>query len=156
MSAIVLTASASALRLAFHLGYFYHLFKCTRLVRLTCYLSMEGSYVCVITLTLLLSAVGLWSQRRLGFLVSLLALAGLGEVYRQWYLASLSTMEMYGAKTFSELPEQQQHLLPLYNATWWDLVVLAVAVTVFIWQVVMLKRILKPTKIVSGNQSAAE
>jgi hypothetical protein len=53
------------------------------------------------------------------------------------------------------MQDQQQHLLPLYNATWWDFVVLGVALIVFIWQVAMLKRVLKPTKIISENRSAA-
>lgn len=65
-------------------------------------------------------------------------------------------MEMYGAKTFLELPDQQQHLLPLNRATWWDIVVLGVALIVFIWEVVMLKRILKPSKTIFEKQSAKE
>lgn len=154
LGAVVLTASVSALRLTFHLGYHYHLFRCTRLVRLTCYLSMEGSYILVATFALILSAVGLWSRRVLGFLLSLLALALLGEVYRQWYLGTLSLMEMYGLRNFSQNPDQQQYLLPLEGAAWWDIVVLGVALIVLVWQVVMLKRVLKPVAIISENQPA--
>jgi hypothetical protein len=62
-------------------------------------------------------------------------------------------MEMYGARSFSEMQDQQQHLLPLLGASWWDVVVLAVALAVFIWQAVMLKRILKPVSPDSENQA---
>jgi len=117
---------------------------------------MEGSYILVVTFSLVLSAVGLWSQRLLGFLFSLLTLACLAGVYREWYVATLSIMQMYGAADFSQLQDQQQYLLPLEGATWWDIVVLGVALIIFFWQAVMLKRILKPVAIVSKNQPTGE
>jgi hypothetical protein len=36
-------------------------------------------------------------------------------------------MRLFEAKDFSEMPDQQQHLLTMLGATWWDIVVLAVA-----------------------------
>lgn len=156
-TAIVVTTSVSALRLAFHLGYFYHLFNCAPLLlRLTCFLTMEGSYILGVMIPLALSAIGLWSRRLVGFLLSLLALAGLAEIYREWYVATLSIMQMYGAPDFSQLQGQQQYLLPLNGANWWDIVVLGVALTVFIWQAVMLRRILKPIRVTSQNQHTPE
>lgn len=156
LMAVVLTASATALRLAFQLGYDYHLFGCTRLVPIDCFVSFRGSYFLGVTLALGLSAIGLWLRRVLGFLLSLIALTFLGTVYVAWYLGTLSSMEMFGVRDFSQNPEQAQYLLPLQGATWWDIVVLGVALLVFIWQAVMLRHILKPTKMVSENQTAAE
>lgn len=117
---------------------------------------MEGSFILTITFALVLSAVGLWFQRLLGFLVSLLALAWFLEIYVEWYLATRSLMQMYGAKTFSEMQDQQQYLAPLNGATWWDIVVFGVALAVFIWQVVMLRRVLKPIATISDHHSTRE
>ena len=80
---------------------------------------MEGSYILVATFALALSAVGLWSRRLVGFLLSLLALAWLVETNREWYAATLSQMRLFESKDFSEMPDQQQHLLTLLGATWW-------------------------------------
>ena len=155
-TAIVLTTGVSALRLAFNMGYYYHLFRCAPSLRLGCFLSMEGSYILGVTFALVLSAIGLWSRRLLGFLLSLIALAWLAEIYREWYVATLSIMQMGGVRDFSQLQDQQQYLLPLNGATWWDIVVLGVALIVFIWQAVMLKRILKPRAVVPESQPTAE
>lgn len=54
------------------------------------------------------------------------------------------------------MPDQQQYLLPLLGATWWDIVVLGVALIVLIWQVVMLKRIFKPVPVILEKKPAAE
>lgn len=138
------------------MGYYYHLFECTGPLPITCYLSMAGSYVMVVTLSLVLSAIGLWSRRLLGFLFSLISLAWIGETYREWYTATLYNMQIFGAREFFQLQGQQQYLLPLDHAAWWDIVVLGFALIVFIWQAVMLKRILKPLSTVSDNQSTAK
>lgn len=152
LTAILLTTGVSALRLTFNLGYYYNRFECTELWQITCYLSMAGSYVIVITASLVLSAIGLWSRRLLGFLFSLISLAWIGETYREWYTATLYNMQIFGAREFYQLQGQQQYLLPLDQAGWWDIVVLGVALIVFSWQAVMLKRILKPTAILSENR----
>src|SRR5688572_20067853 len=110
LTAMVLTAGLSALRLAFQLGYDYHLFSCASLARLNCFISFRGSYLLGVTFALMLSAVGLTSRRVVGFPFSLVALVFLGEVYREWYVGTLSLIEMYGARSFSEMPDQQQHL----------------------------------------------
>lgn len=110
----------------------------------------------VVTLSLVLSAIGLWSRRLLGFLFSLISLAWIGETYREWYTATLYNMQIFGAREFFQLQDQQQYLLPLDHAGWWDIVVLGVALIVFIWQAVMLKRILKPLSTVSENHPASK
>jgi len=142
--AMLLAAGVSSLRLAFHLGYTHQLLGCTALAHPHCYVNMEGSYFVGITATLWLSAVGLKSRRILGLIFSMLALAGTSAVYVQWYRGTLSTMQMYNAKFFHELPDQQQHLLTLNNASRWDVVVLGVVLIVFVWHLVELKRNMKP------------
>jgi hypothetical protein len=156
LTTIVFAASVSALRLAFNVGYFYHLFGCGPSLRPSCYLSFGGSNFLVVTFALVVSAVGLWSRRSIGFLLSLIALMCLAGIYILWYRATLSIMQMFGARDFSDMPDQQQYLFTLDSATWWDIVVLGVALIVFIWQVVMLKRVLKPSPKISENQPPAE
>ena len=147
------------------MGYHIEMFRCTHpslppnipfLRQLNWALSFEGDNFLLVIIALVCSSVGLWSRRVFGFLLSMIALMCLAGTYILWYLATLSTMEMYGAKDFSQLQDQQQHLLPLHNATWWDIVVLGVALIVFIWQVAMLRRILKSTRPNSENQPASE
>jgi hypothetical protein len=144
LTIIVVATGISALRLAFNLGYFFHVFRCSRLANLNCYLSFEGSVFLLVTAALILSTIGLSTRRRLGFLISFLAFAWVFEIYREWYVATLSIMQAYGAKTFSALQDQQQYFLPLAGANWWDIVVLAVALSVFTWHITMLGRVLKP------------
>lgn len=155
---MVMTASVSALRLAFNLGYYYHLFKCAPpalIEQFFCAISFEDSFASGVTLALAFSAIGLWSRRVLGFLLSMITFLCLAGIYILWYRGTLAIMEMYGAQAFSQLQGEQQNILPLHGARWWDIVVLAVALIVFIWQVVMLKRVLKPTKTISENQSGS-
>jgi hypothetical protein len=152
LTALALTAGLSALRLAFNLGYHYELFRCVYpslspdapfFVQLKWALSFEGEKILLVTLALVFSLVCLWTTRVLGFLLSLISLTCLGALYVMWYLATLSNMRLFGARDFSEVPDQKQHLLPLLGASWWDIVVLGVAMAVFVWQAAMIKRILK-------------
>ena len=105
----------------------------------------------LVTLALVFSAVGLWSRRVLGFLLSSIALMCLAGIYTLWYRATLSQMRLFEARDFSEMPDQQQHLLILLGATWWDIMVLAVALLIFLWQAVMLRRVLKSLIVVADD-----
>ncbi len=58
-------------------------------------------------------------------------------------------MQLGGVRDFSQLQEQQQYLLPLNRATWWDIVVLGVVVIALIWHTIMLTRILKSGVVIS-------
>lgn len=145
-------ASVSALRLSFNLGSRYEVFMSVYpslsrdapfLTQIDRAFSFEGEAFLLVTLTLIFSALGLWTRRVFGFLVSLIALASLAGIYLLWYRATLSLMEMFGAKDFSEMSDQERYQLPLQGSTWWDIVILGVALIVFIWQAVMLKRVLK-------------
>jgi hypothetical protein len=165
LTAIVLMASVSALRLSFNLGYHYELFLCVYpslspdapfFTQLKWALSFEGEKFLLVTLALVFAALGLWTRRVFGFLISLIALACLAGIYLLWYRATLSMMETIGFKDFSQWTIQPQHILPLAEATWWDIVVLGAALLVFIWQAVMLKRILKPVPVISEKKPTAE
>jgi len=151
----LLTACVSALRLSFNMGYYYELHLCANPLlpnnisfvnQLRLGFSFEAESFLLITFALFLSAAGLWSRRLLGLVLSLVSLLALIGVYLLWYRATLSIIEMYGAKTFSGLRDQQQHLLSLYQASWWDIVVLGIALLVIVWEVVTLGRVLWSSK----------
>lgn len=164
LTAIVVTAVVSALHLAFNIGYHYELTSCVypsppyppHFRQSYWALSLEGNYFLVAILALVFSGIGLWTRKVFGFLLSLIALVCLAGIYFLWYRGTLWIMEMGGVKEFSQMPDQQQYLLPLYNATWWDIVVLAVAMIVLVWQVVLLRRALKPVAIISENRPTTE
>lgn len=65
--------------------------------------TLHGEALLLITLPLIFSAVGLWSRRVFGFVLSLIALLCLVLVYVQWYRLTLRAMEMTGFKDFSEM-----------------------------------------------------
>lgn len=163
---VVATAITSFVRLAHSLVSHYQIFRSVYptsssddaplLRKLNWALTFHGEALLLVTLTLIFSAVGLWLRRVLGFVISLIALLCLVAVYLLWYRLTQSVMERYGARDFSEMSAEHQYLLPLYGATWWDLVVLGIAIMVFIWQIVMLKRILKSVATISDNQSTAK
>jgi hypothetical protein len=147
LSVAVIAASVSALRITFNLGYNYGIFKYTELTHATCCVGFLESYLIAVTAGLLISAVGLWSQRAAGFFLSLLGLVWIGIVYSLWHISTLSIMYKADIQDFSHFPDQQQHLLTLDSATWWDLVVLSVVITLFIWQIKTLVVILRTSRV---------
>lgn len=130
-----LTASISVLRVFFNLGYNYGVFKSLEGNHTTCCINLLESYLIPITAGFIVTAVGLWLRRATGFLISLLALFWVGVVYILWHLSTLSAMREYEAQKFSQMLGQEQHLLALLDATWWDLVVLAITLVLFTWQI---------------------
>lgn len=139
-----LTAAISALRLAFNLGYNYGLFKAVDGVHTTCCVNFLESFLLPITIGLVLSTAGIYVQRPIGFLLSLLALLAIPFTYIAWYLKTLSIMRRAEFESFSQLPSQRQHVLSLAYASWWDIWVLSVAILLILWQLKKLFRSLRP------------
>jgi hypothetical protein len=97
-----------------------------------------------ITIALTVVVFGLFSRRPAGFLISALALAYVAAEYLWWYFDSLRWLKEVGVEDFSKLPapHEIQYAGNLYGATWWDLVVLAVAIILFTWEMKVLLRTL--------------
>lgn len=131
----LLIAVGSALRLSFNIGYNYSVFKNLEGNHVGCCVNFLESYLIPITAGLILTAIGLGVKKPAGFFLSLLTLTLVGGFYILWYLGTLSIMREYQARDFSQLARQQQYLLPLYEASWWDLIVIAVTVTLFLWHI---------------------
>ena len=129
-----LTAAISALRIAFNLGYNYGLFKAVDGVHTTCCVNFLESFLLPITTGLVLSTAGIYVQRPIGFLLSLIALLAIPFTYVAWYLGTLSIMRHAEVGSFSQLPSQQQHVLTLADASWWDIWVLSIAILLILWQ----------------------
>lgn len=121
----------------------YQLFGCTDVKRITCYIASAVSFRIPISFGLIVCAVGLWSKRLFSLIVSLFALVGTAEIYREWHAATLDDMKMFGAPTFADLMDQKQTLLPLYQANWWDVIVLGSVIFVFIWEALALFQMLR-------------
>jgi hypothetical protein len=97
-----------------------------------------------IGLALIVSAVGLWSRRGVGLLISALALLWVGKEYLSWHLYSREFLSALNVSEFSQLhPEAvRHHAGNLVYATSWDLIVLIVTVVLFAWEVKTLAGIL--------------
>jgi hypothetical protein len=128
-----ITAGLSALRVAFNLGYNYGLFRAVDGVHTTCCVNFLESYLIPITIAFSLSVVGMWSNKRNGFLLSLVALLVIPIIYMSWYVGTLSIMRRAEIPTFNQMPDQSQHLLTLAHATWWDIYVLFLAIVLIMW-----------------------
>ena len=131
-------AVGSIVRLAFNFGYNRAVFV-TRDTSLDgCCINFLESYLIPITLCLCLGLIGLWLRRAIGFYLALFALFATGLFYLLWYRGTLAILRDAELTHFSLLPAQRQKLLPLYNATWWDLTVLAVVLVVIVWLIKIL------------------
>ena len=142
----LLIAVGSVLRLSFNLGYNYGVFKSLEGNHLDCCVNFLESFLVPITAGFIVTAIGLGIKKAAGFFLSLLTLTLVGGFYILWYLGTLSIMREYKAQDFFKLGRQGQHLLPLYEATWWDLVVLAVTIILFVWHIKTLLTISRNTR----------
>jgi hypothetical protein len=128
----------SVLRITFNLGYNSGTFDMSTASHKSCCVNFLESYLIPIIACLFVSALGLWWRRAAGFFVSLFALSFAGVVYIQWYQATFNIMQDNGIQAFSQMPFQQQQLLTLNDATWWDLAVLSVIAITALWQLKVL------------------
>jgi len=135
---LVFLILGSAGRLAFNFGYNYAVFETVEVSHPHCCVNFLESYLIPITICLCVALVGLLIKRRVGFYLTTVSLIGIGVLYLLWYRATLSVIRDAELASFSQLPDQAQKVLPLNGATWWDLVVLAVVIGIFIWQIACL------------------
>lgn len=132
---VTLIAVVSALRLSFNLGYYYRAFECTLSAGIGCPLTLLGSFLLGTTAGLVVLAIGLWLRRGAGLWLSLSALFWEIILYVQWYRATRWIIGVAEVPDFWHLPNQQQRLLPLNDATWWDILVLAVVILLLVWHI---------------------
>lgn len=118
------------------LAHAYHFFTEAQIVRSTVAL-MPVFFVRVhlfLTLMFLFIALGLLLRTRIGALISLICLIAVFFAYCGWYMSSARVL-----KVVSEYPgNMPPHVLGLFRGRWWDPIILALCVPVFIWQSVRL------------------
>lgn len=97
----------------------------------------------IVIIALLITAVGLWLQRSIGFLLSLAALISIFLTYAWWYFDTISYLRNteVNEHTMATNPFYKEMGL-LHGATSWDWVVLIIAIVLFIWVGKFLIRIL--------------
>ena len=103
--------------------------------------TLDGLHI-VITFCLGLCFVGLWSRRTWGLVISLVALAVLVATYGRWRLMTV--------KYLSELRNNpqlyrrvQQEVGWFHGASNWDLIVLALATALLLWQLFKLTKMIQ-------------
>ena len=94
------------------------------------------------TLGLFVSAAGLAFRRLYGVVASMLGIIWLVLVYGWWQRESVAFLRNLEVPDYSTLPDVS-HAASLRGATWWDLLVIATAAILFIWQAIALIRVLK-------------
>lgn len=94
-----------------------------------------------ITIGLFVCAAGLAFRRSSGVIASMLGIIWLFLVYGWWQRKSLAFLRNAEVADYSRL--DLPHAAGLWGATWWDILVLATAAILFIWQAVALIRVVK-------------
>ena len=140
---VVLTATVSALRVSFNLGYNLGTFEHSELIHRTCCVNFKDSFLIPLTVGLIVSALCLLTRTLAGLIFSTLSLIWVASVYVLWYRGTLSVIRNAEVDSFYSLPDQSQHLLPLNGATWWDLAVLAIVIVVWFWHIKVLVSTIK-------------
>jgi hypothetical protein len=136
----------NVVRICLDVGYYNHAFKCSESTDLFCGVTFRDSYLAGITAGLAFSVICLWSRRAIGFLLSLLALVWVGVNYIFWYLGTLSIMRANGIESFKKMPDQDQYVFTLNNASQWDVIVMLIVLGFIVWQGHILMQVFKVTR----------
>lgn len=94
------------------------------------------------TIGLFVCAAGLALRRLSGVVASMLGIIWLVLIYGWWRRESVAFLRNLEVADYSSLPDLS-HAAGLRGATWWDLLALATAAILFIWQAIALTRVLK-------------
>ena len=96
-----------------------------------------------ITIGLFVCAAGLAFRKSSGVIASMLGIIWVVLLYGWWQRKSLAFLRSAEVPNYSAFHPNLPHTAGLWGATWWDLLVLATAAILFIWQGIALIRILK-------------
>jgi hypothetical protein len=112
--------------------------------------SMVNTLHIIIAICLALSFLGVWTERYVGLLVSLLGFVGVIVNYFWWYVISADILK--GAEIM-HFPSDIMHIGPLIDATWWDIIVFAAALCLMIWVSAILLKALKRASVSSLGEN---
>lgn len=136
--AVPLVLCLTVLRISFDIGYSFKAIGCTQYLAASCYISFLIEKLLFVAVGLMLIIFGLRLSRILGHVVTISGCGLVGASYYVWYLGTLSIMARAEVQNFSQMPNQQQHLITLLDATIWDIGILAFVFLVLIWQLATL------------------
>lgn len=97
----------------------------------------------IITAALITSAIGLWFREVISFFLSALALLGVGVTYVWWYTNSIAYLRN---SEISDFPADVPHIGRLREAVPWDIIVIAIAIIIFTWQMKILLTIVASSR----------
>jgi len=129
-------AALNALVFAFRIGYLYGNEAC----RCSVPMHRDYSYDFIrmkIELALLVIAIALRSRRVVGLCISVLATIYIEAQYGLWYLDTKRWLRDVRLTDLSQIkePDLLPHFVGIYQARPWDIVLLALATALLIWQV---------------------
>ena len=125
--------AVNSLRVVFNLGYKHAVFERSYTAHGGCCIGFLEAYVIPITMAFAVSGLLLSRKTRVTLVLSLLSLWLVVFFYFLWYRGTLSILRAAEGDNFWSLPNQNQYFRPLGYATWWDIVVLAVALILIGW-----------------------
>lgn len=108
-----------------------------------------------IAVGLIVATIGLWSRRATGFLFSILALVWVCMVYAWWYRGTLHFLKNIEVTEYTKLHDPFfKEMGILRGASRWDVLILLMAVTLLLWQLKTLLRILRSSrKVKLGSET---
>lgn len=144
---VVLTAFSSVLLTVYNMGYIGGIEANEALYSKVTASQVDYSHILnlmriSVSIALLVGAIGLWSHKAIGLLLSALSLLWVGTVYTWWYFDSAAFLRNVEVSDYSQLPDVQ-HIAMLRGANWLDIIVLVAAMTLLCWQIKTLIRLLK-------------
>lgn len=149
LSSVTLTATLNILRVTYNVGYSHGwadgAFHANG-TSLSGYNPLLLRQI-IVGVSLVISAVGLWSHKGVGFFISALALICIGWQYVDWWLYSHRWLEQAGLTSFTELQDPNlPHVGELYGASWWDIIAFMVTAILLIWHIKTLASIRKSSE----------
>lgn len=101
---------------------------------------------------LIIAAVGLWSRRVAGVLLSAAGLAWVAVVYAWWYLETKAYVAHSEVTQQTKLHDPYYRNITLHGGTWWDWTVLSVVLLILVWLTVAMRKALrKRSKLTEGR-----
>ena len=89
----------------------------------------------MIEAALIITAVGMLSRKVAGIVIAALALVWIGVQYAGWWIWTQRTIEAAG---LTAIPSSIPHAANLYEATGWNVAILAIATVLFVWEIKVL------------------
>ncbi len=99
-----------------------------------------------ICLGFIVSALGLWSRRFVGFLFSLAGLIWVAICYLNWHISTKRFLAEYVLDQTKLEHQYYRHIGLFRDATWWDWMILVITVLLIVWHIKILLTLRAPKR----------